>query len=130
MATTNDVNGRLPGLQFRVESSNRVGAAITGTQRGKIVLVCEFNDIKLFEAAAAKLNGFKLFSELAEEITDALGAELDSTDQQLRDALAENTRLAAEGAGKDLEIGRLRRLLASLDDELDGQGEAFFNDSR
>jgi uncharacterized protein YicC (UPF0701 family) len=128
MANTNDVKERLPGLQFRVESNARMSAGASGLQRGKITLICEFKEIKLYNAAIEKLNGFKMFSELAEEITDALGAELDSTDQQLKDALANNEGLVAKNHELEEEISRLRGLLQGIDDELDSRGEAVFND--
>lgn len=130
MASTNDVKESLPGLQFRVESQARMSGGAGGTQRGKITLICEFRDIKLYNAAVEKLNGFKMFSELAEELTDALGAELDNTDQQLKAALVANEGLVATIVEKDQEIARLRGLLKGIDDEIDGPGEAFFNDNK
>ena len=128
MATTHDVKESLPGLQFRVESSRRITVNVSGRQRGEIVLVCECKDVKMFNAAVEKLNGFKMFSELAEEITDALGAALDSTDQELKNVRKENERLVEVQHELEEEISRLRGLLGTIDDELDGQGEAFFND--
>lgn len=121
MATTQDVKERIPGLQFRVESSVRMRASADGKQRGQITLICEFEDVRLFDAAVDKLNGFKVFSELSEEVTDALGAALDSTDQQLQEALAANEALSSTIADKNREIERLRDLLAVIEDDIRDQ---------
>lgn len=129
MGTTQDVKERLPGLQFRVEKSIKGRHTFGGTQHGRVELLCEFRDPKLFEAAVEKLNGFKLFGELAEEIVDALGAELDSTVQTLAQVQQEVVELKQANVEKDAEIIRLRELLRSIEIDLDdARGESVFND--
>lgn len=128
MGTTKDVKDRLPGLQFRVESTIRSAKTVAGTWHGTIVLRCEFRENAMFEAAIKKLDGFKVFTELAEEMVDALSEELDNTAQTLTEAQAEIEALKQEGVIKDAEIERLRGLLQSLEDDLNDPGEAIFND--
>ena len=128
MATTADVKKSLPGIQFRVESSTKGAKTLVGTQHGTIQLRCEFTEPELFDAAIQKLNGFKIFGELAQEIVDALGDELDNTDKDLKAALIENENLTADNLKKDREIERLRGLLQNLEDELNDPGEATCND--
>ena len=72
----------------------------------------------MFDAAIKKLDGFKVFGELAEEMVDALSEELDNTDSGLKTALAENVNLTAIIAERDQEIERLRSLLQSIEVEL------------
>ncbi len=128
MGTTKDVKDRLPGLQFRVEAATQGKKTASGTQHGIITLRCEYRDVTLFEAAVEKLNGFKLFGELAQEIVDALGSELDETDSSRKAALREVERLTAEGKEKDAEITRLRALLDVIEVELGDPPAAFFSD--
>ncbi len=118
MGTTQDVKDRIPGLQFKVAASTHGKKTVSGTRHGHIELRCEYTDVTLFNAAVDKLNGFKVFGSLSDEIVDALGAELDDTDDKLKQALDENRRLIAEGLKKDQEIERLRGLLQTIEAEL------------
>lgn len=130
MGSTRDVKDRIPGLQFRLESKQSLPKkTASGTFHGFIHLACEYKDVKLFEAAAEKLNGFKVFSDLSEEIVDAISEELDNTDKDLKAALIENENLTATILEKNAEIARLNGLLQVIDRDLDDlQGEAVFND--
>lgn len=130
MGTTQDVKDRMPGLRFRLSSKRSSSTpTLSGTFHGNIELACEFTDKKLFDAAAEKLDGFKMFSELAEEMVDALGEELDNTAQTLLQAQQEIVVLKESCAEKDAEIERLRGLLQVIDVDLaDAKGEAVFND--
>lgn len=133
MGTTQDVKDRIPGLQFRLESQTYGKKTAGGTQHGHITLHCEYTDVTLFDTAASKLNGFKVFGSLSDEIVEAISAELDDTDSKLQKALDEGARLRLELGEKEAEISRLRGLLQSiereLDDTIDGTGEALFNDN-
>ncbi len=120
MGTQADVKERLPGLQFRVEESRTEKKTIDGRWHGRILLHCEYDDRALFEAAANKLNGFKIFCELAEELTDALGEELDNTVSELEAKTKELEEMKKQLELEQAETARLRGLLASIDRELDG----------
>lgn len=130
MGTTQDVKDRIPGLQFRLSSkTNKSTPTMAGTFHGTIELACEFKDKKMFDAAAEKLDGFKMFGELSEEIVDALGEELDNTAQTLAQAQREIVELKAVVDARDAEITRLRGLLQVIEDDLeDSRGEAVCND--
>ena len=129
MGASDEVIEKLPGLQFRVESSAQGKPTVGGARHGQIHLRCEFTDEKMFEAAVAKLHNFKIFSTLTEELTDALCEALDSTEQTLTQAQEQIVELQHEVSEKDAEIARLRALLRSIEDDLnDAKGEAVFND--
>lgn len=129
MGTTDDVKKRLPGLQFRVKKSTKAGKTVAGTQHGYIELRCEFTDVKMFEAAVNKLHGFKIFGELAEEIVDAIGEELDNTHKSLKQVEAEKTELQALNDKLEAENERLRGLLLTIETDLeDDKGESAMND--
>lgn len=118
MGTSQEVVEQLPGLQFRVESFQRGRETAAGTHHGTIQLHCEMKEWALFDEAVKKLNGFKMFSSLAEELTDALAEELNNTAQTLGEAQQEIEALRAEGAEKDAEIARLRGLLQDIEADL------------
>lgn len=120
MGTTADVKKDMPGLQLRVEDATKAGKTAAGTQHGIITLRCEFTDPRMWDEAIKKLNGFKIFGELAEEIVDALGAELDKTMETLEQAKARCTVLEAVNVEKEAENTRLRGLLQSIEDDLEG----------
>lgn len=119
MGTQEDVKERLPGLQFRVEEARIEKPTAVGTRHGRITLHCEYQDRGLFEAAVAKLNGFKVFCELAEELTDALGEELDNTVSELMAKNQELEELKKALALEQAETTRLRKLLATVELELE-----------
>lgn len=119
MATTSDVKKALPGIQFRVEEATKGAKTLAGTQHGILRLRCEFTDSAVWEAAIQKLDGFKVFGDIAGEIVDAIGEALDNTDKDLRAALIENENLTIDNMEKDREIERLRGLLQQLEVELD-----------
>lgn len=118
MGNTADVKAALPGIQFRVEDSTKGAKTLAGTQHGIIKLRCEFTEPELWDAAIQKLDGFKVFGDIAGEIVDAIGEALDNTDKDLKAALIENENLTADNLEKDREIERLRGLLQQLEVEL------------
>ncbi len=118
MGTSGDVKEKLPGIQFRVASSSAKAVRFQGKFTGRIELYCEFREPRMFDAAVEKLNGFKVFSELSEEITDALGAELDNTVQILTEVQQEVADLKQALEARDAEIARLRGLLQTIEDDL------------
>lgn len=66
-----EVENRVPGVRFSVVETSR------SKRSAKVVLRCDVDDVELYDAAVAKLNGLKLFSgDFAGEVMDALGDEL------------------------------------------------------
>lgn len=118
MGTTADVKKDMPGLQLRVEDATKAGKTVAGTQHGIIKLRCEFTDPRMWDEAIKKLDGFKIFGELAEEIVDAIGAELDKTMETLDQAQARCVQLEELNAEKEAENVRLRGLLQSIENDL------------
>lgn len=122
MANTVDVKKSLPGIQFRVEDATKGAKTAAGTQHGIIKLRCEFTEPALWDAAIQKLDGFKIFSDIAGEIVDAIGEELDKTMETLSQAQARCAALELSNAEKDKENLRLRRLLLTVEVDIDGEG--------
>lgn len=118
MATSDEVAAKLPGLQFSVTGTRRFAAPASGMHSGEITLRCEVTDVGLFDAAVAKLDGYKMFSSCTEEIITALGMELDSLTTTLQQAHLLERALRREIAGKDKELKEMQRFLADLEQEL------------
>jgi hypothetical protein len=97
----------LPGLQFTVKDAT-LGGSGTGVRHGHILLRCTVLDPKLFHMAAAKLDGYRIFSSTAEEVMDALTAELSSVEDRLQAAKRQERRLLAQIADKDEQIAKMQ----------------------
>lgn len=119
MGTASEVEDRIPGLKFSVVSAVlSSGSTAKGTLVGTITLRCDIKDTLMFRRATEKLNGLKIFSTVTEEIMDALSDELNSTDRQLRDALAREAALTNQLRAKEDEVSMLRTALADIGTEL------------
>jgi septal ring factor EnvC (AmiA/AmiB activator) len=107
----------LPGLQFTVKDAT-LGGSGTGVRHGHILLRCTVRDPKLFHMAAAKLDGYRIFSSTAEEVMDALTAELSSVEDRLQAAKRQERRLLAQIADKDEQIAKMQGFFSTLEADL------------
>lgn len=118
MGSSEDVKQRIPGLKFNVVKHGYTGSLRPSVKRGEIHLGCEFTERDLFDRAVEKLDGFKMFSTVAEEFEAALSHELDSTNSELRQAQDRCRELEQELVSKDETIAQLRGVLAKLEADL------------
>lgn len=114
---TEDTVKELPGLQFKVKEAT-LGGSGTGVRHGHILLYCDIRDTTLFELAAKKLDGYRIFSSTAEEIMDALTAELSSVEDKMQAAKRQERRLLLQLAEKEEELAKLRAFFSDLEADL------------
>lgn len=104
-----EVENRIPGVRFTVASTER------GKRSAQVTLRCDVEDVALYEAAVAKLNGLKLFSgDMVGEVMDALGDELTTKQGELVDKDAVIVGLNNDLEDARREIDRLTRIMTNI----------------
>lgn len=107
------VEDEIHGVRFTVDQSTRTKSA------GYVVLRCDVNDVKLWEACVAKLDGLKIFSgDLVEEVLGALGGALTDKEEELQAEQQRTLAVQKELEETKAELARLRDLMHAVGMEL------------
>jgi hypothetical protein len=108
-----EVEDRIPGVRFSVSDATRTKRA------GYVVLRCDVNDVALWDACVAKLNGLKIFSgDLVDEVLGALGGALTDKEEELQAEQQRTLAVQKELEETKAELARLRGLMHSVGMEL------------